>query len=895
MSIQIEDIYNYVFGGRAKTKIDDKLPKDLREGKIKKDAENTKAIFKSITDNDTLSPEFRKTLRELKSSDLEIVLYGNNTEEMKATSDNPFPSPDDITKKFKTLNEEYGYFKIEKKEEEAYSRLFKACKIIADYTECKTEHKNANNNEVAYIHAYKLFVLFGDNLNKVDRFINQLAKKNYPNPIHDILVLNIPKNDPPINNLNAWRNLLVPPLSAGPKAKVSGPEAKASGPEALKYFQQAPGIEAALNRAPRDLGEAAVMLSAMTLKRVKENPELAKLCIKYDVSEDTFNKCLAIKPKQKDNLPTIAIDGATINYPGYHLVKLPVDDPHAYLLGETVNNCQSIGGNSEQCVIDGITLEDNGFYVLLQATNRDKSKPPMVNGKIDYKNYAIVGEGYAWLSKMGNLTFDSWENLTPKVTDQIIAKLLPEFAKKVTTEEKSEIVRVTIGTSGGKTPEEFKNTPIRDPEKMNMGFEYSDAKTQSSLYINSERVKPLIQECAAEISKLFHRPIDPKEVDSLFQITSTRFKLPELFSPETKDFWRAVVKDDTSLSRLVDGAEKGGGAFWEVLSLLRQSNYLDEKNYDQVLSQAPYTPIIMLAFSAFKEAHILTAENCKGMLSYAGDVETWEIAQLFVDLNKAHSLTADICKDILNNVPNAPNTAAALVILNKGNISNDVNRKDILSNPAEAVGIANAFVTLSFENILNDCYRKDILSNPAQAGHIADAFRTLNKANILNDDNRMGVLSNPAQAVHIAGAFVKLNEAHILNDENRNSLISIVAKLSNGVNVFNLAKIFVKLHEAKASTEYNRIRVLSRANDAEEIFDALRNSTTSDCQEILNKYIQVSKDLNAGVSVETNRSSLFTQNTNQVTAVQPDKKDGDHLAEEIKSESDPAPTSLTPR
>lgn len=57
---------------------------------------------------------------------------------------------------------------------------------------------------------------------------------------------------------------------------------------------------------------------------------------------------------------------------GYHLTKLAIDDPRAYILGHIAKDCQSIGGNSEKCVIDGITRENNGFYVFLK--NKSSAK-----------------------------------------------------------------------------------------------------------------------------------------------------------------------------------------------------------------------------------------------------------------------------------------------------------------------------------------------------------------------------------------------------------------------------------------------------------------------------------------------------------------------------------------
>ena len=371
MNIQLSDFFEYVFGGRINIDVDN-VPDHLKAAKKQEKIITIQKKFAFITQDKMLSAEFRSSLRELKSTNLEKALYGNNDDDkIKAVSDtHRFPSNEDIKNQFKKLDKEYGYFATTETAEAAYQTLFKACKLIADYAECN----NANHNEVAYIHAYKLLVLFGDKLNNVDSFIKSYNFSSLNKPVHDLLVRDIPKNDPPID-LKAWQVFIAK-----------------SGPQAIAYFQQAPAIQKVLqNKAPKTLLEAEEAASQISYERYKEHPTLARLCVQYKAREEVFNRCLDTKPKQSDNLPNIITDGALVNQPGYYLVKLPVDDPRAYILGLMTNCCQSIGGHSEQCVIDGITRANNGFYVLLQATNKALPKPPVVNGKIDYDHYTIVG------------------------------------------------------------------------------------------------------------------------------------------------------------------------------------------------------------------------------------------------------------------------------------------------------------------------------------------------------------------------------------------------------------------------------------------------------------------------------------------------------------------------
>jgi hypothetical protein len=167
---------------------------------------------------------------------------------------------------------------------------------------------------------------------------------------------------------------------------------------------------------------------------------------------------------------------------GYWLVKLPIEDPRAPILGHVTNCCQSIGGHSEKCVIDGMKRESNGFYVLLHNKEDKKDNKPIKDDKIDYNNYEIVGQGYAWLSEENNLVFDSWENLRPEKDDQIAIKMLEAFAAQVAEDKKLGISRVMIG-KGGKTPKGFKDQ-IKETyaDTMKEGNQYGDSLKQAVVY-----------------------------------------------------------------------------------------------------------------------------------------------------------------------------------------------------------------------------------------------------------------------------------------------------------------------------------------------------------------------------------------------------------------------------
>lgn len=214
------------------------------------------------------------------------------------------------------------------------------------------------------------------------------------------------------------------------------------------------------------------ILAKITYKvRYEEDPELALLFIKFNKAIEHFNFALDLykKFKKTDNLPNIILDCGdktiddNLKYSGYFIVKLPCDDKHALLLGDITNCCQRIGGHAIDCVIDGVTKQDHGFYVLLKKINPKSKELPLIDGKINYTQFKIVGQSYCWISASGNLVLDSWENLKTKaeklavdqrwempITDHIIANVLPVYAKEI-AKALPNITSINIGI-GGETP-----------------------------------------------------------------------------------------------------------------------------------------------------------------------------------------------------------------------------------------------------------------------------------------------------------------------------------------------------------------------------------------------------------------------------------------------------------
>ncbi|WP_155810514.1 hypothetical protein [Rickettsia bellii] len=397
---------------------------------------------------------------------------------------------------------------------EQYIKSFKLSKLVADYI----EENNTIDDNLAYKHAYDITVCLGgeiaqnqDILAKLQSFLSDNGFLKAKKPLHDTFArFSLPENKEHVT-LKKWQGLI-----------------SKHGKEAMKLFAVSDEIEekkagdTGIHLAPENLQDAIFLQTQLTYERADEYPELAKLALKYKLSEEDFNQCLEIERQKKsfDNLPDITIHGkdldckldSSTSLKGYHLVKLPINDPRAYILGHIVQDCQSIGGHSERCVIDGITRENNGFYVLLKSKNSAKPNAEIFtsDGKIDYQNFDIVGQAYAWLSKLGNLVLDSWENLRNEKEDEeddeeendededeiedeeeakslnddkVIVPLLKEFAKQVCNT--TNINRVTVGL-GGKTPEKFKEIETEFPETILEGYDYGDATDQALIYQKPE-------------------------------------------------------------------------------------------------------------------------------------------------------------------------------------------------------------------------------------------------------------------------------------------------------------------------------------------------------------------------------------------------------------------------
>jgi hypothetical protein len=197
MPILLNTIFDYVFGDRAKARSVPegvKLSSEQQAKKKEREAqarEEKKFEFFVITNDTTLSAEFRMMLRGQNSSDLECLLYGNNTDVLEKTSRSmryEIPNDDEIKKQFEVLEQQYGYSTVDKDALDLFIKLFKANKLIADYV----EENNTDDNAIAYQHAYKMMVLFEleskQPFTGVDKFLNKHVN-NSAKPIGQVLNL----------------------------------------------------------------------------------------------------------------------------------------------------------------------------------------------------------------------------------------------------------------------------------------------------------------------------------------------------------------------------------------------------------------------------------------------------------------------------------------------------------------------------------------------------------------------------------------------------------------------------------------------------------------------------------------------------------------------------------
>ena len=420
-----------------------------------------------------------------------------------------------MSQQFQTLNAQYRYFQYNFTELQAiFTSLTHRLRFLMKAIE---KNHYYSHDQIFFVSAYKLMALFinQDHINPSYTILCERMDEIFKNrSIHDALVVDI-QNLPDKKSLNRfveWQPLF---------------HQKQGYWHAIKAFaKHAHAIEAKIS-AEKKLNLKAIKDAELTIhyQRVSEDEQFADICKTYDVSQETFNECLDIiqsgwPKKTQDKLPNLIIADEKNEF---FWVKLPVDDKRALILGEITDCCQSIGGDSHACVVDGISRQNNGFYVLLERIKSVGSSPitAIEPAQINYQDFRILAQSYAWISQTGNLCLDSFEAIDhvlqyfeksaqPEKAINL-TNLLEKFAKQVLIIYPG-IKRVTLGL-GGKTPNNlFRNLSTGQritslvSETMREGHEYGDAKEQyriaSCLEMNKSQQKRLLSLMTSHLGKI---------------------------------------------------------------------------------------------------------------------------------------------------------------------------------------------------------------------------------------------------------------------------------------------------------------------------------------------------------------------------------------------------------
>ncbi|MDX1836358.1 hypothetical protein DIZ81_02000 [Legionella taurinensis] len=432
MKPSLSEYYQYVLAGHARLDLS-QVPPARQAQRRHFIIACIKEKFQAITEDSDLSLHFRRMLRQT-GSELEGVLYGNQEDPLgPAMPGYEIPDDETIFAFFKPLNARYLFF--ERDDDEAaqqFSLFFKIGKMVNLYLE-----KSGAGDEAIGLQAYKMLVWHGytpgrNPFARIESHVNTHGA-SLDKPLSDSLKPDLPINDPPIKKVEQWRKLIA-----------------LHGQIAILLLQQAQAIEQGLKKNRLTLIAAIQQAAALRYERAREYPELASLCYQYNRPQSLFDQCLALRPliKTRDRLPGLVIEGRDFGYRGYSLVKLPANDPNAYLLGEINHCCQSMGAASESIVRDGLRFENNGFLVLLKEKKPGAGPPCDLQGAIRYSDYEIVAHGYLWNSSSG-LVLDSFESL--RSTDEPAGiYLLQQYGRAVLLAYPQ--YRLFSLGAGGKTP-----------------------------------------------------------------------------------------------------------------------------------------------------------------------------------------------------------------------------------------------------------------------------------------------------------------------------------------------------------------------------------------------------------------------------------------------------------
>jgi hypothetical protein len=152
------------------------------------------------------------------------------------------------------------------------------------------------------------------------------------------------------------------------------------------------------------------------------------------------------KPKKFSYIPQVKVEGSIIGKPAYVFETMSSKDPMIFILGKKTSCCQSIDGNSRECVLHGATQPYGGFVRIM----KNESKDPW------------VAQSWVGLTEDNELVFDSIENNRGHDRQMILE--LYALAATAILLKNPKIKRVLFG-SGGNTPQNHRFELLSKPLK----------------------------------------------------------------------------------------------------------------------------------------------------------------------------------------------------------------------------------------------------------------------------------------------------------------------------------------------------------------------------------------------------------------------------------------------
>ncbi|MCC8398400.1 MAG: hypothetical protein LN569_03785 [Rickettsia endosymbiont of Labidopullus appendiculatus] len=403
---------------------------------------------------------------------------------------------------------------------------------------------------------------------------------------------------------------------------------------------------------PKNMVEAEEILAQTKYKNATQNLELAFLCSIFHLREEIFDESLTVyqKKKHKDNLPNVHInskdvtyltpDGKLANYSeGYHLVKLPIDDPRVLLLGQFTQCCLWIDGIGRNVVTDGIQKENNGFYILLKKKARATTELFNEDGKINYEDYTIIGNAYAWIAKSGNLVF-GWQNLSSQSNDnirdaQVIVPMIKAFAQEVV--KSGQISQIYIGISSH-IPKTLQcaGTSIYE-EKMREG-QIDDDTTTQLLLMENEKLTNIKNGLKNHFPKGTDRLITINQAEKIQAII-------QVLDNQGQNLFK-MFKDNESLFNLITSYY--GTPKTATFEFLEKLLALDS-NSQRILTSNEATHAYKSGFVTIDDLMGLDINKMEALISnnavasYQSGYVTLE-KLITVDTNKIHALTSYVAR-----------------------------------------------------------------------------------------------------------------------------------------------------------------------------------------------------------------------------------------------------------